>query len=235
MTSRCFTPLKLRRVRVTQGDECGRPVYADESPAPGDLPLHVVSNGMVSVAYEEQFEDAEEFILRNGWGELHVNEMGNSAYKRNNITLVLADVDPELFAIMMRVDLILDGNGDAIGYSRSEGLADANFALEGWAGVAGVECGAGDLPYGYVLFPYVTDGKLGSVTFENGTTTFEITGFTRPGVAWGVGPYDVESDFESPTPGFGPLSTAFGQKEHYRKFLSNAPVPAAACGIAAAA
>jgi hypothetical protein len=220
-----FTPLKLRRVRVTQLDECGRPVYADESPAPGDLPLHVVSNGMVSVNFEEQHEDAEEFLLRNGWGELHVNEQGNSSYKRNNYTIVFAEVDPELFSLVMKVDLLLNASGEAIGYRRSEGLNDANFALEGWAGVSGVECGESNLPYGYYIQPYSTDGKLGSVTFENGTTTFEITGFTRPGNAWGVGPYDVEDDGESPTPGFGPLSVPIGPKEHYRKFVSQAPVP----------
>jgi hypothetical protein len=221
-------------VRVTALDECGRPVYAEESPGIGELPLHVVSDGVISLGYEDENEDGDEFIQKNGWGELCVNEMGNSVFKRANVTISFCNVDPELFSIVLGTELILNGAGDAIGYSKSEGLLDHGFALEGWAGVAGVECTAENIDYGYVLFPFITDGKLSSaVTFENGNTTFEMTGFTRPGVAWGVGPYDVQSDYESPSPGFGPLDPAVGSKEHYRKFISNAPIPTASCGIAA--
>ncbi len=221
-----FPLLRLRRVRVTQLDECGRPVYAEESPAPGDLPLHVVSNGAISLQYEEDHEEGDEFILKNGWGELCQNDRSVSQFKRANLTINFCNVDPELFSIMLNVDLIVDGNGEAIGYRKSEGPNDVVAAVEGWMGIPGQECSTeSGLDYGYIGFYHVTDGKSSGATFENGTTSFELTGFTRPGAGWGVGPYDVQSDYESPTPGFGPLDPAVGPAEHYRKFKSNAPVP----------
>jgi len=233
MASKCYTPLRLRRVRVTQLDECGRPVYSEESPAPGTLPIHVVTDGTISVAYEEDYEDGDEFVQKNGWGDLCVNDRADSVFKRANLTVNFCNVDPELFSLILGTDLIVDGNGDAIGYRREEGLLTHRYALEGWAGVAGTECTSDNLPYGYIIFPHVSDGKLsGSPTFENGTTTFEMTGFTRPGSGWGTGAYDVQSDFNSPTPGFGPLDPAIGTLEHYRKFISDAPLPTPACGIA---
>jgi hypothetical protein len=183
--------------------------------------------------YGEDYEEGDEFIQKDGWGDLCINDRANSVFKRANVTVEFCRVDPELFSIILGADLIVDGAGNAIGYRRSEGLNEANFALEGWVGVPAQECTSDNLDYGYLIFPFTTDAKVSDVTFENGTTTFEMAGFTRPGVGWGTGPYDVMSDYESPTPGFGPLDPAIGSLEHYRKFLSNAPVPAAPCGIAA--
>lgn len=229
MASRCYPLLRLRRVRVTQLDECGRPIYT-ESPGEGVLPNHVVSNGVVRLAYEEDIEEGDEFIQKNGWGELCINDRANSYYKRNNVTIEFCDVDPELFSIVTGTDLILDSAGLAVGYRRLEGLLDSNFALEGWVGVPGVECGVTNLSYGYILFPLVTNATLEGVEFGNAVTTFTMTGFTRPGVGWGAGPYDVQPDGESPA-GYGPLDPEVGPLEHYRKLLSDAPIPEATCGI----
>jgi hypothetical protein len=238
MPSRCFPTLKLRRVRVTELDECGRPVYAEspESPeSPGGAPTNVVTDGTISLNYEEDYEEGDEFFVKNGWGDACINDRANSVLKRANITVNFCYVDPELFSLMMGTELIVDAEGNAIGYIREEGITDANFALEGWTGVPGVECGAATLPYGYIVFPYVTDIKIGGVTFENGTTSFEFSGWTRPGVAWAEGPYDVQSDMDAIAPTFGPLDPPVRTKEHYRKFISDAPLPEPGCGIQLAA
>lgn len=232
MAGTCFPTLRLRRVRVTQLDECGRPVYAEESPAVDDLPIHVTTDGTISLQYEEDYEEGDEFIQKTGWGDLCINDRANSVLKRSMVTVNFCFVDPELFSIILGADLIVDGNGNAIGYRRSEGLLDSNFALEGWVGVPGQACTDENLDYGYILFPFVTDAKTSAVTFENGTTSFEMAGWTKPGAGWGTGPYDVYSDYESPAT-FGPLDPAVGALEHYRKFLSNAPLPTPACGIVA--
>jgi hypothetical protein len=235
MPSRCFPTLKLRRVRVTELDECGRPVYSEspESPeeSPGGEPNNVVSDGVISLNYEEDYEEGEEYIQKNGWGELCQNERDNSQLKRALLTVNFCFVDPEMFSTLMGVELIVDAEGNAIGYIREEGPTDANFALEGWTGVGNVECGVSNKPYGYVGFYHVTDVKIGGVTFENGTTSFEFSAWTRPGAAWGTGPYDVQSDFDAIAPTFGPLDPPVRTLEHYRKFLSNAPLPTPGCGI----
>src|SRR5690606_14549276 len=135
MASICYTPLRLRRVRITQLDECGNPVYAEENPAPGDLPIHVVPNGTVSLATAPVYEDADEFIQKDGFGDLCVNQMGEANLKRYELTFSFCGVDPEAYSFITGSELIYNAEGVAIGFADSERTMNTRFAIEAWVGV----------------------------------------------------------------------------------------------------
>ena len=76
----CATPIKGRVFRVVAVDACGCP-----SPAP-PRPVFV-QDGFISVGFSPQFEEGNEFILRNADGKLIVNQKDDSSFKRFNITV----------------------------------------------------------------------------------------------------------------------------------------------------
>lgn len=223
MPTVCSTFAQLHRVRVTLLDSCGRPV---EGPA-----STVVSEGIVTVNAETEKEDGDELLQKNGAGKLCVNKRSDDQFKRANITITFCEVDPALFSLVTGMPLEVDYEGDAVGYAWEENNDASHFALEAWVGVGDEDCAAGDLPYGYLLFPHLTNGYASGMELGNTAITFELTAWSKRGNGWGVGPYDVLNDGESPgVP--APLPSATGDK-HFRQFLTTLAPPDATCGATA--
>lgn len=175
MTSVCFTPFKIPRVRATKLNSCGLPVTGCST---------VVSDGIISVAMTKEYEDREEFFVKNGDGVFCVKETNPPILKWINLELTFCNVDPELVNIMSAEQLVMSDAASplAIGYSTDEGsAANANFALEGWTRLAnngGVPC-SGGVEYGYSLFPWVVEGTVGDITYENGAANFMLSARTH--------------------------------------------------------
>ena len=226
MTSVCYTPFKLPRVRATQLNSCGLPITGCST---------VVTDGIISVEMTKEYEDREEFFVKNGDGVFCVKETNAPILKWINLVLTFCNVDPELVNIMSAEPLVLDDaiSPRATGYSTQEGAAaNANFALEGWTRISGsgVSCTGGQ-EFGYVLFPWGVEGTIGDLTLENGAATFILNARTHSNSPWGLGPYMVDySDNPAGSTTPIPLLTPIGPLQHHRMFLTRMPPPDSVCG-----
>lgn len=226
MTTVCFTPWKVPRIRVTKLDSCGTPITGCST---------VVSDGIISIAMTKNYEARQEFFTKNGDGNFCVRETNPPILKWINLVLTFCNVDPELVNIMSAEPLVMDDAASpvAIGYSTEEGsAANVNFAFEGWTRLAdqSTPC-TGGVEFGYALFPWIVEGTIGDVTYENAAANFTLSARTKAGGNWGTGPYFVDysdNPVGSTTP--IPLLTPIGSRQHERMFITRLAPPTAACG-----
>jgi hypothetical protein len=182
--------VKGRRIRVTQLDGCGRPVYGDDS--------QVVSKGFISVAFTANTSDSDEISVTNAAGDICVFEPSITSLTGYAVEIAFCEVDPELFALVTGQPVVLGADGSTvIGFDvdTNISLENSHFALELWAGSPTQDaCSTAGATgsYGYLLLPYLSGGILKDFTVENGAVTFTLTGAnTKEGNAWGTGPYPV--------------------------------------------
>ena len=230
MTAVCFTPFKVPRVRATRLSSCGAVVTGSCS--------QVVTDGIISIAMTKNYEDREEFFVKNGDGTFCVRETTAPILKWIDLVLTFCNVDPDIVNIMAAEPLYQDDSAQQkkIGWSTTEGsAANVNFAFEGWTRLSGtgVLC-TGGVEYGYVLFPWVVEGTIGDMTLENGVANFTINARTHGDSLWGVGPYNVDlSDAAGTLNNPIPMLTPILSTQHHRMFISRLAPPASACGCAA--
>lgn len=229
MTSVCYTPFKVTTVRVTKLNACGQAVTGSCSTA--------VSNGIVSIGMTKEYEDRQEFFVKNGDGTFCVKATNPPVLKWINLELHFCQVEPELVYLVSAEPLVADDSDTPryTGYSTQEGsAANVNFALEGWTRITGstAPCtGTNALEYGYVLFPWVIEGTIGDITHENNVVDFNMTARTTSSSLWGTGPYSVDlSDATATLNTPIRLLTAIGSTQHHRMFLTRLTPPTAQCG-----
>lgn len=221
----CFTPIRGRRMRVTKVNSLGRPVYGANS--------FVVTGGFVSVQFTPQVQEGEEITVRTADGSLCVSERGCDELQWIQVQIEFCQVDPCLFTLINETWTELrDCVGEVIGWAESYKFScDSGFALELWTDVTGYTptTPGAQGAWGYMLLPFIVGGTLGEQTVENGAVSFTITGRTKKGSGWGMGPYNVMCN-DATTGACGPLLTPVGPEEPRRIMLTTCPPPAAACG-----
>lgn len=219
----CAKPLQGETLRATRLDECGNPEFGECA--------YGVSDGWVEVVLTPSTEEGERFLQRNAAGRAIVNERGRPSLNWYDVSIQFQEVDPELFTVLTGLLPYEDDQGNVIGVVVTESeFATANFALELWMGNAEEECVEGaPLPfYGYNLLPWVVEGALAEdITIANALITFTITGRTRKGTPWGVGPYDVVLDLNGDP---SPLFTAIPTDTHHLPIWTQLAPPEAECG-----
>ena len=214
-----------RRIRVTRGDGCGRPVYGEDS--------SVVSNGMISVGYTALTTETEEISVTNAAGEVCVFEPAETKVTGYGVELTMCEVDPDLFTIITGQEVYLDAFGFAVGFTVNTeiSLENTGFGFELWLGAGNADaCTPGSQgKYGYLLLPFLKGGILSDFTVENGAVNFVITGATtRDGNAWGVGPYNDVMLTALSVP--GPLLTPLETTEHLLLIQTEVAPPEAVVG-----
>lgn len=230
MASVCFTPFKIPRVRVTRLNSCGQVVTGSCS--------QVVTDGIISVEITKNYEDRQEFFVKNGDGTFCVRATNPPILKWIDLNLTFCNVDPDIVSLVSGNPLYTSNDSAAtkIGYSEDQDAASSvNFALEGWTRLTGNStlCTGGQ-EYGYFLWPWVIEGTIGDMTLENGVVNFNVKARTNNNSLWGVGPYNV--DYSDSTPGSTtpiPMLTPITSTQHQRMFTTRLPPPAASCGCAA--
>lgn len=218
----CAKPLQGETMRVTRLDVCGNPDFGECA--------YAVSEGYVSVTMTPNSEEGERFLQRGANGNAIVNQRGRPILNWYDVSIVFAEVDPELFTIITGLEPYMDDQDRVIGFPVTESeFATANFALEAWMGNAEEACLPGALPfYGYNLLPWVTEGALtGDLVIQNDLITFTVAGRTRKGTPWATGPYDVVL-LEAGTP--SPLHTAIPDDTHHLPIWTQLAPPTASCG-----
>lgn len=228
MATQCFTPFKVPRVRLTRLNTCGQVVTGSCS--------QVVSDGIISIAMTKNYEDREEFFVKNGDGNFCVRETNPPILKWIDLVLTFCNVDPDIVNIAAAEPLYSSNDAAAtkIGWSTEEGASqNVNFAFEGWTRLSGNPCSTGGVEFGYTLFPWVVEGTIGDMTLENGVANFIINARTRSDSLWGVGPYNVDlSDSSGTLNNPIPMLTPIGPRQHHRMFLTRLAPPASSCGCA---
>lgn len=227
MSTRCYTPWKVPRVRATLLSSCGLPVTGSCS--------RVVTDGIISIAMTKEYEARQEFFVKNGDGTFCVKETNPPILKWINLVLTFCNVDPDLVNLLTAEQRVYDDapTPNATGYSTDEGAAAlANVAFEGWTRISGsgIAC-TGGTEFGYTLFPWLVEGTIGDVTYENNAASFIVNARTHANSLWGTGPYYVDlSDATATLNTPIPLLTAIRSTEHMRQFLTRTAPPTASCG-----
>lgn len=229
MPSYCFKPIRVPKVRATLLDACGSPVTGECST--------IVTSGIVTIEQTAELQDRDEFYEKNADGEFCTEDDVPPILKWYNLTITFCEVDPEMVYFVNRQTLVMSDADTpvAIGNISSQGdIASVNFAFEAWTRLANQSDCADGVRYGYILWPWVVEGTMGDVTYQNGTANFVVNARTRRQSLWGVGPYDVYESEATATLGDPlPLLTPVGAQEHRRMFVTKLAPPAAACGCVA--
>lgn len=209
-------------MRASKVNSCGALV--------GGASGQLVTKGFVSVEYSLEIDEGEEIDVKNAGGEACISEPGCPIVKWVNIEATFCNVDPDLVNMWTGWPLVVDGDGAGVGFRIQESVAcGAGVGLEVWSDISGGGCTGGAQRYGYFLVPWITNGILGDLTIENDAASFVLTGKSRKGSQWGVGPHDVVLDDEDAA---GPLLAAIGANDHMHIQTTLVAPPAAACGAA---
>lgn len=227
--STCFSVLRLPMVRATSLNACGLPNTGTG--------VSILSSGLISVAMAVNQEDRQDYFTLNADAQPCITDTAPPILKWIDLTITFCGVDPRLYSLISGEPLVLDDSTTpvAIGWDTSVGsAASVNFGFEGWTRIGGTSqaCVGTTKSFGYFLLPWVTEGVIGDVTFENGAANFTVTARTQAGGQWGTGPYNVALSNATATLNQPiPLLTSVGAALHRRMFVTHlAPPPTAVCG-----
>ena len=224
MATVCGGMARGRVMRLTRLDECGAVVEGVCST--------LVTDGFILVTDTPNFQDPEDITQANANGDLCVDDQSDPALRWLDLTIQLCRTDPDAITMMTGDPVVSDDDTpvNTVGYRVDAALTgSANFALEVWSGVPGTACTGGFQTYGYWLFPWVKQARLGESTVQNAAHVTNLTARTQAGSAWGLGPYSIRRDATIPAT-LEPLLTAIGATQHKHFQFTDAPLPTSACG-----
>lgn len=230
-TNQSFIPYKLTKVRLTRLNRCG--VRVDDGCSV------FVDNCIVSIEETSEYKDREEWFFENGDGDFCATVTTAPKLKWLNLTLTFNDVNPGIIPFLTGDSVITNdaATPQQVGYGRDYGAADlSNFALEGWTRIAEV-C---DIPdacpddgsefFGYTLYPWVKEGTMGDVTYQNDKADFVVEAIAVRNSPWGVGPFNVVKSAAAATLGVPmPLLSAIPTNRFKEVILTTLPPPATQC------
>lgn len=229
MSSTTFPLVGGRRMRLTRLDACGVPAWGNFTQA--------VSKGFVSVAVTANYDDGTEVVLRNASGERCVDRPAEAELINLALAINFCAVDPDIYAGLTGFPKIIDPvTGDTIGFKVNRGIRPASIknALEVWAdaqGTAGCD-DADEVPYGYLLWPYINGARVSDYTIEEGAVTFSVnSAITKDGSQWGEGPYLVARDEEGDPATLAGVNEVVEDQDHQVVFRTTVPPPEPTDGL----
>lgn len=225
MPTECHSVVRAPAFRVTRLDECGVPVESACTSA--------VSSSFIQITLTKVFQERQDALRLNANGDICVDKPKAAILRWYEVAVELCQVNPSMINIMTAEPLVENDAADpvTIGWDTEVGSANlSNFALEFWVGTEDEACDDGEVVYGYGILPWVYQANLLDVTIGNDVVTFTVSGITRKGSPWGVGPYNVlinETGLNAGLP--GPLLTPIGANVHKRFFWTRLGPPLADC------
>ncbi|MET7720691.1 hypothetical protein [Streptomyces mirabilis] len=207
-------------MRITRVDQCGNPI-----PGPDN---GYVFDCFSSLAMNNNSDDGDDIEYKAANGRVCGFKKGCPTFRGFDLELNVYSVSPELIEILTGNPVVLGFDGKPIGFDTCSVKCDTGFAVELWADVLGDACVAGATgQWIYFLLPWVSNGLLGDLEIGSEAVTLQITGSTKTGGNWGVGPYDVQPADAANTP--GPLLTPLGANCHRRTFITTVAPPVPSC------
>jgi hypothetical protein len=206
-------------VRITRVDNCGRPVCGPDNAFVTDCFASVAMAANVTEGTNVQFTAAN--------GRICGFRPGCPSFLGYNVTYNFFGASPEMIEIMTGSPVVLGYDGLPIGFDSCSIPCRAGFALELWSEVLGEDVcpeeATGDGAWVYFVLPWVSNGQIGDLEIGSEGVTFSLTGATRDGGRWGVGPYDVVAQDAAGTA--GPLLTPLGSSCHRRMIVTSVAPP----------
>jgi len=183
-----------------------------------------VSTAIVRLQSTAEYESGQEFLQKNGCGDICLSLRDLDKLKRMNLSMELCTRDLELIEILTGATLYTVG-GSISGLARRGVGADdpAAVSLELWTRAIDTSgsCQTAAQRWWRWVYPRATF-TLGDTTLENGIAMVQLTGFAEPNPYWGNGPWN-----DWPATAF-PDATS---PEHF--VLDSAGPPTAVCGYTA--
>lgn len=193
----CLGSAKVCALRVAR--------LADDCTALPGATNGAVSTAIVQLQATPEYDTGQEFIQKNGCGDICISLRDLDKLKRITLAMTLCTRDLELIEILTGASLITI-SGEVSGLSRRGVGADdpARVSLELWTravDTAGA-CSSTNNRWWRWVYPSSTF-TLGQTTLENGIATVQLAGFSEPNPVWGNGPWndwpaDSFPDPESP-------------------------------------
>lgn len=228
MVSVCHSVVRAPAARVTRLGTCGElPTSASNG---CDF---AVTESFVDITLTKVLQDRQDALQLNANGDICVDKPKAPILRWYEVVITFCNVDPELFNIVSAEPLVLNDavTPQAIGWCTLPTSPQAsNFALEFWTNTED-EC-IGEVPqYGYGVLPRIIQGMIGDVTIANGVINFTVSGISRAGNHWGVGPYNVIVNETGANAGLpAPQLVAMSSAVHKCFFWTKLPPPDGSCG-----
>lgn len=227
MVAICHSVVRAPAARVTRLGPCG-----ELSDTGCDF---ATTSSFVDITLTKVLQDRQDALQLNANGDICVDSPKFPILRWYEVSITFCGVDPELFNIVSNEPLVLNDATipEAIGWcTLPDSASAANFALEFWTGTEDEGCDDEDGPdYGYGVLFRVTQGMIGDISITNGVITFTVTGITRGGNQWGVGPYNVIINETGANAGLpGPMLVAANPAAHKCFFWTKLPPPDGVCG-----
>lgn len=212
--------------RVTALDACGVPQNCS-----------IASKCVATVQITSEYVDPQDLSPVNMDGSLCWVLETPAQLKWERYTFTFNSVNLRAWSMMTGGALYFNEavpTPEAVGVSTTRGqIINANFAIELWKRQAGEVCTDPTLtPYVYWVGPWVTQGRIGQQTVQNGVVNGVIES-ARSGVPspWGTGPYNVERigpgavNAGNPRPLLTAIGTTLGDEEISRELWTSLPPP----------
>lgn len=160
----------------------------------------LTTSGFISASFGTEFEDGDEISEKAANGSVCIQYKADDSMTGVTFNLSLCSPDPEAAALLAGGDVILDEDGDVVGYSSPAvgDLVGNPVAIEIWSKAIINGKPASGQPYWHWVFPYVRVRYEGDREFTNGALANEFSG-TGVGndalVDEGLNPADEDDDF----------------------------------------
>jgi hypothetical protein len=181
----CLGSARVCALRVSRLDDACACVAGEDNA--------VVSSAIVRLQASPEYETGDEFIQKNGCGDIVINIKDVDRLKRINITMELATRDIALLELLTGGTVYQDGEGNIIGFARRGVGVAANdpVAMELWtrAVSAAGNCTTEAASWWRWTYPKATL-TLGDVSHENGIGLVQLTGFAEANPNYGNGCFD---------------------------------------------
>src|SRR5687768_794262 len=183
MVAECHSVVRAPALRVTRLDACGVLVESACSSA--------TSSGFVEIALTKVLQERQDALQLNANGDICADVPKAPILRWYEANVQFCRLDPELLNIMTADPLVLNDALEpvAVGWDTNVGDIElSNFGLEFWVGTEDESCDDGEVTYGYGLLPWMRQGYLTDVTFNNGVVNWTVNAITRGNAQWGTGP-----------------------------------------------
>lgn len=188
-TSKCFSLVRGRVMRVTRLDGCGAKVLGPDST--------VISDGFITVGLSAQTDEGTTISVTNAAGRICILDEPCPTFTGYELAIEFCGVNPDLYRLLTGQPMVTDSQAtpQGVGFRMNSGIdaCASGFALEVWSNVPTAACAPGSgASYGYFLVPFVKGGIISDFTIGNDAVNFSLAGAkSKDGSAWGVGPYNV--------------------------------------------
>lgn len=178
--------------RLTKTDSCGRPLYGDRA--------RIITEGFISINASAQVDEGDEVSIPNANGKIVARRRAKPKHNGYTVEVEMIGVQPDVANFLAAAGLVVNGIGNIAGIDVDTAIdpSTANLALEVWAETGdgeGCEDAAGDGTWGWSIFPLLSGGTVGDISYQNDAINLTISNASsKKGHQWGQGPYNVDVD-----------------------------------------